>query len=168
MKQLLIVSVSVLAVLSMTEGLEITNMYACINKTNDLRIDCTYKTTVSGTIKYEWKLNNGKNTRVVVSTIHSNQIDASFKNRAQANFVDSSLRLTLTGFSNADDGAYTCHLHSETETVKDINKTIAVKHGHLLTCGAPGLMQDSPQVLILILSLGALHILGALSYGSQN
>ncbi|XP_072449610.1 thy-1 membrane glycoprotein [Chiloscyllium punctatum] len=166
MKQLLIVSV--LAVLSMTEGLEITNMYACINKTNDLRIDCTYKTTVTGTIKYEWNLNNGKDTRVVASTIHSNQIDASFKKRAQTNFVDSSLRLTLTGFSNADDGAYTCHLHPETGTVKYINKTITVKHGNLPTCGAPGLMQDSPQVLILILSLGALHILGALSYGSQN
>ncbi|XP_020380687.2 thy-1 membrane glycoprotein [Rhincodon typus] len=166
MNQLLIVLV--LAVLSMTEGLEITDLYACTNKTNDLRIDCAYKKTGSNAIQYEWSLSKEKSTFVLASTIHTNAITTIYKDRAKAILKDTCLTLMLTGFSDSDDGTYTCHLHSDSETKKNANKTISVKHGNVTTCGAPGLVLDSPRMLILLLSLAILHALDALPCGSQN
>ncbi|XP_059494944.1 thy-1 membrane glycoprotein-like isoform X2 [Stegostoma tigrinum] len=127
MNQLLIALV--LAVLSMTEGLDITNLHACTNKTNDLRLDCSYTTTGSKAVQYEWSLSDGKRTLVVASTIHPEAQAATFKNRVKTILKDTLLRLTLTGFGDSDDGAFTCHLHSDIEPKKDVNKTISVKHG---------------------------------------
>ncbi|XP_078055273.1 thy-1 membrane glycoprotein [Mustelus asterias] len=163
MKQLLILSV--LAVLPMVEGLEITRIDACTTKTNDLQLDCNYKKTDSGNVKYEWSLyTTGNKTIVINSSINPQKESATFKNRATVNVTDTLLRLIITGFGVSMEGNYTCTLNLD---AKAKNATISVEHD-VATCGTPGLVLSSPWMLSLLLSLTVLQALDALPGGSSN
>ncbi|XP_051896018.1 thy-1 membrane glycoprotein-like [Pristis pectinata] len=150
MNHLLILSV--LAVLPLMEGQEITSLTACTSATNDLNLNCNYKKKSTGTIYYEWSVLTAKNqTLVLASSMHPNSVAPVYKNRAKVTKTDSQLTVTLTGFGTADDGKYTCHLFPSGDTMPEYNKTISVMKATVQTCGASGLLLNTPWMLSLLL-----------------
>ncbi|XP_038635620.1 thy-1 membrane glycoprotein-like [Scyliorhinus canicula] len=164
MIQLLILSV--MAVLPMAEGLEITKMAACTTKNNNLRVDCNYKMAGStlADIKYEWSLYRKVNETVVIkSTINPRKENPSFKNRADVNLTDMLLRLTITGFGTPEMGTYMCKLNSKTEVKND---TTSVQRD-VAECDAAGCVLGS-WMLSLVLALTVLQALDILPCRAFN
>ncbi|XP_072342446.1 thy-1 membrane glycoprotein isoform X2 [Scyliorhinus torazame] len=166
LKMIQLLLLSVVAVLPIAEGLEITKMAACSTKTNDLRVDCNYKMTGStlADIKYTWSLLTTKNqTLVIKSTITSGKESPTFKNRAEVNLTDMLLRLIITGFGKSEEGKYMCVLTSKSKVE---NRTISVQHA-VAKCDAAGCVLGS-WMLSLVLALTALQAQDILPCGGFN
>ncbi|XP_069750753.1 thy-1 membrane glycoprotein [Narcine bancroftii] len=158
---------SVLAVLPLMEGQQITKLMACITKTNDLSLLCFY--TKISEINYEWSLLKENNqTLVLASTIQPNKVSPTLKNRVKITLTDVQLKATLNGFGTSIDGKYTCHLRFKTEPMQEFNKTISVLKATVPKCGASGLLPNTSWMLCLLLLFPVLQALDVFPCGNEN
>ncbi|XP_072885958.1 thy-1 membrane glycoprotein-like [Hemitrygon akajei] len=163
MNQLLILSI--LAVLPLMEGLEITNLTACTSETNNLKLDCNFREK-TGTIKYQWDFRSEKSQLVVASSANPNAVAATYKQRTKVTMTETQVNLILTGFGNSDSGNYTCRLFPSGG--QEYNKSVSVMKAAVLKCSAPGLLLNTPWMLSLLLLFPFLQVLDAQPCGTKS
>ncbi|XP_059812979.1 thy-1 membrane glycoprotein-like [Hypanus sabinus] len=154
MNQLLILSI--LAVMPLMEGLEITSLTACTLETNDLKLACNFMKK-TGIVNYRWDFRSEKNQQVVASSTNPGSVAATYKQRAKVTMTDTQVNLILTGFGSSDSGNYTCNLFPSNE--QESNRSVSVKKDAVLKCSAPGLLLNTPWMLSLLLLFPVLQAL---------
>ncbi|XP_062894385.1 thy-1 membrane glycoprotein-like isoform X1 [Mobula hypostoma] len=160
MNQLLILSI--LAVLPLMEGQEITSLTACTSVTNDLKLDCNFRKKSAGTINYQWDFLTEKNqTLVVASSTNPATVASTYKQRTKVTMTDAQVNLILTGFGNSDSGSYTCRLSPSDGSLLEYKKSILVQKAVVPKCSAPGLLLNTPWMLSLLLFFPVIQALDA-------
>lgn len=97
----------VVPVLQVTCGQKVTSLTAClVNQT--LRLDCRHDNTTLSPILYEFSLSRETKKHVLAGNI--GVVEHTYRTRASVNSTYNMKVLYLNGFTNKDEGIYTCEL----------------------------------------------------------
>ncbi|XP_069038901.1 thy-1 membrane glycoprotein [Lepisosteus oculatus] len=127
---------------------KVTELYPCLTKENNLRMDCKYEVSSPSPNPV---CNFTQDSKLMGSTDPSAQPDSTFKNRVNVSLTGSSMcRLYLTGLS--DDKAYN-YICMISQSGKSTNMSRTVGKRDLQTCSAISvLFQAVPTMLLCVMS----------------
>ncbi|XP_049633935.1 thy-1 membrane glycoprotein [Suncus etruscus] len=149
--------VLLLAVLQVACGQRVTSLTAClVNQT--LRLDCRHDNTTTSPILYEFSLSRETKKHVLAGNI--GVVEHTYRTRASVNSSYNIKVLYLNGFTNKDEGFYTCELRVAGQSSFVSSMNVSVLRDKLVKCKGISLWAQSPSWLLLLLLALPLQVVG--------
>ncbi|XP_037361344.1 thy-1 membrane glycoprotein [Talpa occidentalis] len=153
--------VLLLTVLQVACGQKVTSLTACLVN-QSLRLDCRHENATTLPILYEFSMTRETKKHVLFGTI--GVPEHAYRSRTNFTSQHNIKVLYLNGFTNKDEGVYTCELHLPGQPLSISNRSVSVYRDKLVKCkGVSLLAQNTSWLLLLLLSLPLLHAMDFIS-----
>ncbi|XP_006833979.1 PREDICTED: thy-1 membrane glycoprotein [Chrysochloris asiatica] len=150
-----------LTVFQVAWGQKVTSLTACLVD-QSLRLDCRYENTTTIPIQYEFSVTRETKKHVIYGTV--GVPEHSYRTRTNLTSKNNIKVLYLSGFTNKDEGTYTCELRLSGQPPTISNMNVAVLRDKLVKCeGISLLTQNTSWLLLLLLSLPLLQAMDFIS-----
>ncbi|XP_003418243.1 thy-1 membrane glycoprotein [Loxodonta africana] len=150
-----------LTVFQVAWGQKVTSLTACLVN-QSLRLDCRHENTTTLPILYEFSVTRETKKHVIEGTL--GVPEHSYRTRTNLTSKYDIKVLYLNGFTNKDEGTYTCELRLSGQPLSISNKNISVFRDKLVKCeGISLLVQNTSWLLLLLLSLPLLQAMDFIS-----
>lgn len=150
-----------LTVLQVASGQKVTSLTACLED-QSLRLDCRHENSTTLPMQYEFSLTRDSKKHVLSGTM--GVPEHTYRSRTNVTNRNTMKVLYLSGFTNKDEGQYTCELRISGQPQTFSNKNVSVLRDKLVKCGGISLLaQDTSWVLLLLLSLPLLQAMDLVS-----
>ncbi|KAM6157729.1 thy-1 membrane glycoprotein [Rhynchocyon petersi] len=150
-----------LTVFQVAWGQKVTSLTACLEN-QSLRLDCRHENTTTVPIQYEFSVTRETKKHVIYGTV--GVPEHSYRARTNLTYKNNIKVLYLHGFTNKDEGTYTCELRLSGHSAITSNRNISVFRDKLVKCkGISLLTQSTSWLLLLLLSLPLLQAIDFIS-----
>ncbi|KAM7084461.1 thy-1 membrane glycoprotein [Molossus nigricans] len=155
-----VVSVTLLlTVLQVASGQKVTSLTACLAD-QSLRLDCHHENSTTLPIQFEFSLTRDAKKHVLFGNI--GVPEHTYRSRTNFTSKNTVKVLYLSGFTNNDEGQYTCELRVSGQP-QTFSSKISVLRDKLVKCGGISLLAQDTSWALLLLGLPLLQALGFVS-----
>ncbi|XP_004689230.1 PREDICTED: thy-1 membrane glycoprotein [Condylura cristata] len=153
--------VLLLTVLQVACGQKVTSLTACLVN-QSLRLDCRHDNTTNLPILYEFSMTRETKKHVLFGTV--GVPEHAYRSRTNFTSKYNIKVLYLNGFTNKDEGTYTCELRLSGQPLTISNRNVSVLRDKLVKCkGISLLAQNTSWLLLFLFSLPLLHAMDFIS-----
>ncbi|KAG8522220.1 Thy-1 membrane glycoprotein [Galemys pyrenaicus] len=147
-------------VLQVACGQTVTSLTACLVN-QSLRLDCRHDNATNLPIQYEFSMTRETKKHVLYGTM--GVPEHAYRSRTNLTSKYNIKVLYLNGFTNKDEGTYTCEIRLSGQPLTVSNRNVSVLRDKLVKCKGISLAQNTSWLLLLLLSLPLLHAMDFIS-----